>query len=87
MPTSLYNCIGVKMKTFIQWAGETKKELPVYQADEATKRAGIAHWAYPDGYVRSHYPAPYFMPSAADAVQKMGSKVDDNKVDHGKKRS
>jgi hypothetical protein len=40
-------------------------------------------WAYPDGYVRSHYPGGYFMPRAADALQKMGAKVDDNKVDHG----
>jgi hypothetical protein len=46
------------MKSFIQWM-------------EATKRAGIAHWAYPDGYIRSHYSDLYFTPSAADAIQKM----------------
>ena len=59
------------MKTFIQWAGDTQKELPVYQKDESTKRAGIAHWAYPDGYIRSHYSDLYFTPSAAEAIFKM----------------
>lgn len=57
------------MKTFIEWAGNNKKELPVFEG--ATKRAGIAHWAYPDGYIRSHYPDLYFTPGAADAIQKM----------------
>lgn len=60
------------MRTFIQWAGDSKKELPVYTKEEsATKRAGIAHWAYPDGYIRSHYPDLWFTASAADAIQKM----------------
>lgn len=60
------------MKTFIQWAGEKQRELPVYQQGESsTTRAGIAHWAYPDGYIRSHYPDLYFTPIAADAIQKM----------------
>lgn len=68
------------MKSFINWAEENKLELPTIM--EKTARAGIAHWAYPDGYVRSQYPANYFMPIAADALQKMGPKVDDNKVDH-----
>ncbi len=67
------------MKSFLQWAESSKLELPLV---EKTARAGIAHWAYPDGYVRAHYPANYFMPIAADALQKMGDKVDDNKVDH-----
>ena len=67
------------MKSFLQWAESSKLELPRV---EKTARAGIAHWAYPDGYVRSHYPAGYFMPIAADALQKMGDKVDDSKVDH-----
>lgn len=73
------------MKTFIEFCGETKKELPVYQTiDEgATRRAGIAHWAYPDGYIRSHYSAGYFMPTAADALQKQGPKAKENAVDHG----
>lgn len=62
------------MKTFIQWAGEVKKELPVYNQDESTKRAGIAHWAYPEAYAK-HYPDGYFMPSAADAMQKLGKKT------------
>lgn len=41
------------------------------------------HWAYPDSYIRSHYPASYFTPVAADAIQKMGPKLDDDEVDHG----
>jgi len=68
------------MNTFKQWAESKKLELPLV---EKTARAGIMNWAYPDGYVRSHYPGGYFMPRAADALQKMGGKVDDNKVDHG----
>jgi hypothetical protein len=67
------------MKSFLQWAENSKLELPL---TEKTARAGIANWAYPDGYVRSHYPGGYFMPIAADALQKMGAKVDDSKVDH-----
>jgi hypothetical protein len=50
---------------------------------EKTTRAGIMSWAYPDGYVRSHYPNNYFTPAAADAIQKMGKKLDDDSVDHG----
>ena len=68
------------MNTFKQWAESKELELPLV---EKTARAGIMSWAYPDGYVRSHYPGGYFMPRAADALQKMGNKVDDNKVDHG----
>lgn len=60
------------MKTFIQWAGESKKELPIYQQDENTKRSGIAVWAYPDAYVRQQYPGGYFTPIAADAMVKLG---------------
>jgi hypothetical protein len=41
------------------------------------------HWAYPDGYIRSHYNSSYFIPRSADAIQKMGPKVNDDKVDHG----
>lgn len=74
------------MKTFIDFCIETKKELPIYE-ESATKRAGIAHWAYPDGYIRSHYPAGYFMPSAADALQKMGPKSDESAVDHEKMKN
>jgi hypothetical protein len=59
------------MKTFIDWAGENKKELPMYRQDEDTKRAGIAQWAYPDAYVRQQYPDLYFTPHAADALFKM----------------
>jgi hypothetical protein len=50
---------------------------------EKTSRAGIMNWAYPDGYVRAHYPAGYFIPVAADSIQKMGDKLDDDSVDHG----
>jgi hypothetical protein len=53
---------------------------------ESIRRAGIAHWAYPDAYIRSHYTAGYFMPTAADALFKMGPKVDEKKVDHGQFR-
>lgn len=60
------------MDTFIQWAEKQKNELPVYKQEEGSaSRAGIAHWAYPDGYVRSHYPDLWFTPGAADAIQKM----------------
>lgn len=60
------------VNTFMKWAEEEKKELPLWKYEEDTKRAGIAHWAYPDAYVRQQYPDAYFMPSAADAQQKMG---------------
>jgi hypothetical protein len=70
------------MKTFIEYC--KSKELPI--TEKAAVRSGIAHWAYPDGYMRSHYPSLYFTPTAADAVQKMGpSATDENKVDHGQK--
>ena len=61
------------MKTFIQWAGEEKKELPTYKTDENTKRAGIASWAYPPAYSGRDfaYPDAYFLPKAADAMQKL----------------
>jgi hypothetical protein len=69
------------IKTFIQWAEEKKLELPVLgetppakgTVDEKAARAGFAHWAYPDSYIRSHYPDGWFMPRAADAKQKMGN--------------
>lgn len=61
------------MKTFIDFCVDTKKELPIYQTDENTKRAAIASWAYPQaasgrGY---GYPDSYFMPHAADAMFKL----------------
>ena len=68
------------MINFVEWAARNKLELPLL---EKTTRAGIMNWAYPDGYIRSHYPASYFTPIAADAIQKMGNKVDDHEVDHG----
>lgn len=61
-----------KMKTFVQWAETVKKELPVYVQDEATRRAGIAYWAYPDAYIRNQYPDSWFTPYAADAAFKLG---------------
>lgn len=54
------------MKTFKQWAKELNKELPDLPQIENTKRSGI-RGAYPDAYVRSQYPEPYFTPIAADA--------------------
>lgn len=75
------------MKTFIQWAEGKNLDLPVLidnpvgkkTIDEKTKRGGIAHWAYPDAYVRQQYTDDYFVPIAADAIQKMGTrKVDRN---------
>ena len=68
------------MKTFIEFCIDYKKELPIY---EKTTRGGIMHWAYPDGYIRSHYSAGYFTPIAADAIQKLGPEVDEDEVDHG----
>ncbi len=60
------------MNTFVAWAEKTKKELPCYKQDEATRRAGIAYWAYPDAYVRNQYPDLFFTPYAADAAFKLG---------------
>jgi len=65
------------MKTFMQWAEVEKKELPMIS--EKTHRAGIAHWAYPDAYARQQYPDLYFVPRAADALQKMGDHKPDRK--------
>lgn len=65
-------------KSFKQWIQENNLPLEITTAkaektvDEKQARAGIAHWAYPPAYMRHQYPAPYFMPRAADAVQKMG---------------
>lgn len=66
------------MKTFYQWAEANNLEIPEFT--ENTKRAGIAHWAYPDGYARSQYPDGYFTPIAADALQKLGKKKVDRKA-------
>jgi hypothetical protein len=67
------------MKTFIEYCSENG--MPLF--DEKTTRTGIMNWAYPDGYIRSHYSALYFTPVAADAIQKMGDKSDEDNVDHG----
>lgn len=68
------------MKSFTQWAESKNLDLPLA---EKASRGGIANWAYPDGYKRNQYPANYFMPIAADALQKMGKKANDANVDHG----
>lgn len=62
------------MKTFVNWAEDSQKELPVYQIEEKTARSSIAVWAYPDAAARSQYPKGYFVPKAADALQKLGEK-------------
>jgi len=67
------------MLTFEEWVHRSYPLLA-----EKTARAGIAHWAYPQGYVRAHYPAANFMPKAADALQKLGPTVDDSKIDVNK---
>lgn len=64
------------MLTFEEWVHRSNPLLA-----EKTSRAGIAHWAYPQGYVRAHYPASYFTPIAADAVQKMGPTSKDTGID------
>lgn len=69
------------MKTFVGWASENKLELPPV-VEGATKRQGIAHWMYPDGYIRSHYPDLYFTPSAADAILKMAPGAPFTKTKH-----
>jgi hypothetical protein len=58
------------VKSFVEWCGDKKLELPVLTEKQA--RSGTAHWAYPDLYVRSHYPDGWFMPRAADTLQKFG---------------
>jgi hypothetical protein len=68
------------MKNFIDWAGENKKELPLFNLDEKTHRGSIATWAYPDAAARAQYPAGYFLPIAADAMFKLfGDKAKKNK--------
>jgi len=58
------------VKTFVDWASHNKLELPA-MVESSIKRQGFAHWMYPDGYIRSHYPDLYFTPGAADAIYKM----------------
>lgn len=50
---------------------------------EKQLRTGLAHWAYPDGYIRGEYPSLYWPAVMADSLQKMGPKSDDSKVDSG----
>lgn len=66
------------MKTFVKWAESNKLELPPV-SENATKRGGIASWAYPDAYVRGQYPANYFAPIAADhAIKLKGGKKNES---------
>lgn len=67
------------MNTFYQWIEERKLTLP--EIKENTKRAGIAHWAYPSAYAGRGYAYPdgYFMPHAADAGVKMSKKPNDKR--------
>lgn len=60
------------MKKFLDWATDSKKELPLFVLDEKTKRGSIAVWAYPGAVARDQYPDSYFLPIAADALQKLG---------------
>jgi hypothetical protein len=52
------------MKTFMQWAEEKKLDLPVVKENQ-TRTGQTAN--YPDGYLRSQYPAGYFTPTKATA--------------------
>jgi protein-disulfide isomerase len=70
------------MKSFKHWAESKKLELPLVEAG-ASKRQGIAYWAYPDAYMRSQYPANYFTPIAADALLKLQPELKDVKVATG----
>ena len=70
------------MKSFKQWAESKKLELPLVEAG-ASKRQGIAYWAYPDAYMRSQYPANYFTPIASDALLKLQPELKDVKVATG----
>lgn len=58
------------MKTFSDWAEANDLELATV-TESSVKRQGFAHWMYPDGVIRSHYPDLYFTPGAADAIFKM----------------
>jgi hypothetical protein len=52
------------MIDFLNWCGGKNLPLPT---NENTKRAGVSQ-EYPDGYVRSQYPADaYFAPYSATA--------------------
>ena len=59
------------MKSFTQWAESKDLNLPTLNEAGASKRQGIAWWAYPDAYMRSQYPANYFTPIASDALLKL----------------
>lgn len=66
------------MQTFLKWAETSKLELPPV-SENATKRGGIATWAYPDAYVRGQYPELAFAPIAADhAIKLKGRKKNEN---------
>ncbi len=52
------------MKTFVQWAKDSKFDLPL---SEDKIRGGI-HTAYPSGYVRHEYPDAYYTSHSATAL-------------------
>lgn len=67
------------MLNFNDWVKNNYGEENV--AENATKRSGTKHWAYPTGYVRSQYPSNYFPPYSATAAYNMGPTANQNKVD------
>lgn len=62
------------MKTFLNWAKENNKDLPIL--DEKTRSAGISD-NYPKGYAGKGYAYPdsYFVPSSANAIGKLTGKM------------
>lgn len=61
------------MKTFLNWAKENNKELPLL--DEKTRSAGISD-NYPPAYAqKTLYPQSYFTPSSANAIGKLTGKM------------
>jgi hypothetical protein len=60
------------IKTFLDWAKENNKSLPLL---EKTRSAGISD-NYPDAYAqKTLYPQSYFTPSSANAIGKLTGKM------------
>jgi hypothetical protein len=60
------------IKTFLDWAKENNKSLPLL---EKTRNAGISD-NYPDAYAqKTLYPQSYFTPSSANAIGKLTGKM------------
>jgi len=73
------------MKTFFQWAEESKLDVPVFNAapegEDATNENGFrTGWShnYPPAYARAHYPDLYAAPKKATAA--LDSKAKPRKV-------